>query len=255
MFLDIYIVYVGMIVAVLLNRTTQLRTGSVVSKMALDGILQAAISFRRASKTAMFLISLGLIPGFWIITRRSPNKENYNCWIPFVSFIPILSFITLRNSHRLLRNHHSRVFAWLGRCSLETYILQYHIWLAGDTKGLLRLGLWNPWVETAMLTAIFLWLSWLMAGATRAITSAIVGTKPANECYSDDDTVGPKYSPYLLPKMEDGEGTPSKDMRFDIGRSNSSRWMEKFFVRFSEDLRWRLGLIFLVMWVANITYK
>jgi hypothetical protein len=175
--------------------------------------------------------------------------------MPFTSFIPILSFVTLRNSHRFLRNYHSRAFAWLGRCSLETYILQYHIWLAGDTKGLLRLGIWNRWVETAMLTAIFLWLSWLMVGATQTITSWIVGKKPASQGYGEDDIVGPKYSPYLLPKMEDGEGTPSKDVRFDIGRSSTSRWMEKCAVRFSEHLRWRLGLILLIMWAGNITYQ
>jgi N-acetylneuraminate 9-O-acetyltransferase len=54
--------------------------------------------------------------------------------------------------------------------------------------------------------------------------------------------------------MESGEGTPSKDIRFDIGQSSTSRWVEKCIVRFSEDLRWRLGLILLAMWVGNITY-
>jgi hypothetical protein len=255
MFLDMYVVYVGMIVAVVLHRTSQLGAGSVGPKATFDSILEWTIKHNKIFKSAMALLSLGLLPSFWLLTRRSPNKQDYNWWMPFISFIPILAFVTLRNSNRFLRNYHSGVFAWLGRCSLETYVLQYHIWLAGDTKGLLRLGLWNPWVEAAMLTAIFLWLGWLIAGATQTIANWIVGKKPGSQGYGEEDTVGLKYSPYLLPKMEDGEGTPSKDTRFDIGRSSTSQWLEKCVVLFSEDLRWRLGLILLVMWVSNVTYR
>jgi N-acetylneuraminate 9-O-acetyltransferase len=255
MFLDMYIVYVGMIVAVVVHRTSQLRCGPVAPKAKFDGILQWTIKHNKLFRIAMAILSLGLLPTFWFLTRRSPSKQNYNWWMPFLSFIPILSLITLRNSHRLLRNYYSQVFAWLGRCSLETYILQYHIWLAGDTKGLLRLGLWNPWVETAMLTAIFLWFSWLMAGATQTITNWIVGKEPASQSYVEDDTIGAKYPPYVLPKMEDVEGTPSNNMRFEIGRNNASRLMEKYAAHFSQDLRWRLGLILLVMWVGNVTYR
>lgn len=243
-----------MIVAILFHRTSQLRSGPVVPRMAVDSILQVAITHGKLYRTGTVLLSLVLLPGFWSLTRRSPNKQDYNWWMPFISFIPILSVVTLRNCHRLLRNYHSKFFAWLGRISLETYILQYHIWLAGDTKGLLRLGLWNPWMETAMLTVNFLWLSWLMAGATQTISVWIVGKRSASQAYEEDDTVGPKHLPYLLPRMESGEGTPSKDIRFDIGQSSTSRWVEKCIVRFSEDLRWRLGLILLAMWVGNITY-
>jgi len=253
-FLDMYIVYIGMIMAILFHRTSLLRAGSLGPKMFLDRLLQLTIKYNKLFKTAAVLLSLGLLPGFWALARRSPDKKDYNWWMPYISFIPILAFVVLRNSHPLLRNYYFKVFAWLGRCSLETYILQYHIWLAGDTKGLLKVGLWNRWVESAMLTVIFLWLSWLMAGATQKLTNWIVRNKPTNQGYGKEDTVSPKYSPYLLPKMDDGEGTPSKDIRFNLGRSNASRWMEKFVVAFSEDLRWRLGLIVLVMWLGNVTY-
>ncbi|KAN0115113.1 Cas1p domain containing protein [Hyaloscypha variabilis] len=256
LFLDMYIVYVGMLVAVLSNRSSQLKSGTFTAKTMVDRILEVTIEYKKLFKTVIVLLSLGLLPGFWTLTRRSPDKQDYNWWMPFISFIPILSLVTLRNSHRLLRNCHFGVFAWLGRFSLETYVLQYHIWLAGDTKGLLRLGLWSPCVETALLTVVFIWLSWLMAGATQSITNWIVGKKPGIQGYDDeDDTVGPKYSPYLLPKMEDGEGTPSKDVKFNIGQSYTSRWVEKWVMRLSIDLRWRLGLILLVMWVANVTYR
>jgi hypothetical protein len=106
-----------------------------------------------------------------------------------------------------------------------------------------------------LLTVIFLWLSWVMAGATKKLTNWIVGKNPANQGYGEGGIIGPKYSPYLLPKTENGEGTPSKDIRFDLGRSKTARWLERCVVGFSNDLRWRLGLAFLVMWVGNVTYR
>jgi hypothetical protein len=253
--LDMYIVYVGMVTALLVRRTSQLRSGILSPSTFFDRILLLTIGNNKLFKIATVLLSLVLLPGFWALTRRSPDKGDYNQWMPYISFVPLLAFVTLRNSHRLLRNYHSKVFAWLGRCSLETYILQYHIWLAGDTKGLLRLGLWNRWVEGAMLTVVFLWLSWVMAGATQKITNWIVGKKSANQGYGEDGTAGPKNSPFLLPKIEDGEGTPSKDIKFDLGRSETVRWVEGCIVGFNDDLRWRVGLILLVMWVGNVTYR
>merc|ERR1711964_514985 len=71
--------------------------------------------------------ALGLPPGMWGLLRKSHTKEDYNWWQPYISAIPILCYIVLRNALRVFRNYHSAVFAWLGRCSLETYVLQYYL--------------------------------------------------------------------------------------------------------------------------------
>jgi hypothetical protein len=95
--------------------------------------------------------------------------------------------VVLRNATPLIRTYHSWMFAWLGRCSLETFILQYHIWLAADTKGLLRLGLcsndgfdgptgrWCRWFEFVVITVFFLWTSWGASKATSVLTEWIIG--------------------------------------------------------------------------------
>lgn len=233
-----------MITAMLFHRTSKLRSGTVTPETILDTILQLTITYHQIFKTVTITLSLGLLSGFCLLTRRSPDKEDYNWWQPYISFIPILSFITLRNSHRLLRNHHSELFAWLGRCSLETYVLQYHIWLAGDTTGLLRLGLWNKWAEAAILTPIFLWASWAISVATQVLTNWIVHGSTPNTSFSLVDEKA-KASPGLLPRA-------MKDKH--VALVGEGGWGYRYIGRFRDDLRWRLGLIGLVMWVANVTY-
>lgn len=262
-FLDMYIVYFGILLAALYLRTSHLKSGTAPTRTLIDHVLMPTFSYPLLFKILTILASLTLLPGFWALTRRSPDKEDYNWWQPYISFIPILAFVTLRNSHRLLRNYHSAIFAWLGRCSLETYILQYHIWLAGDTTGLLHIGLWGRWWEAVVLTLLFLWTSWKVAGASQRLTTWIVdGDREPTQFaeYGEDivgakDTARAKDSSYLLPSVRDGEGTPSKDIRFEIGKGRVARLVSWGVVGMKEDLRWRLGLILLVMWVGNVTYS
>ncbi|KAG0652228.1 putative O-acetyltransferase CAS1 [Hyphodiscus hymeniophilus] len=255
-FLDMYIVYIGMFFAALHYRATRLHSGAATPKRLIDHILKLINTYHRAFKTLTIIASLALLPGFWALTRRSPDKEDYNWWQPFISFIPILSFITLRNSHRLLRNYHSTIFASLGRYSLEICILQYHIWLAGDSTGILRLGLWSRWTETAILTPVFLWVSWRMADATQVLTSWIVdGDRAPTQSLSRGDFAASKESPPILPNVRDGESTPSKDLRFEPGDSRMGRLVGWVIRTARSDLRYRLGLILTVLWLGNVSYS
>ncbi|KAE8448436.1 hypothetical protein EG329_009501 [Mollisiaceae sp. DMI_Dod_QoI] len=246
--LDLYIIYTGMILAALTIRRSHLKSGSAVPSTLIEKALQLSITYQGLFKFITFLLALGLLPGFWALTRRSPDKADYNWWQPYIAFIPILCFVTLRNCHRFLRNYHSVVFAWLGRCSLETYILQYHIWLAGDTKGLLSLGLGHRWVETVVLTPIFLWISWRTADATQTLSAWIIGSPKASRRPAEDIAVGEKDSPYLLPKSRHGTNSPSED--FDLGcREQRSLGKSR------GDFKWKVGLISFLMWLANFTYQ
>jgi hypothetical protein len=56
---------------------------------------------------------------------------------PYVGVLPVVAFAILRNANPTLRSVSSSAFVFVGTCSLETFIIQSHLWLAGDTRGIL----------------------------------------------------------------------------------------------------------------------
>ncbi len=138
--LDIFIVHVGMVFGVLFVIVSAASSSEQRHPNMLFSSLQHYYYYIRFLSV---VLALTTFPGFWWFAGHSADKLDYNRWQPFISSLPVLSFIILRNTNRQLRNFHSLVFAWLGRCSLETFTLQYHIWLAGDTKGLLSIGVFD----------------------------------------------------------------------------------------------------------------
>ncbi|RMZ77934.1 hypothetical protein DV738_g4183, partial [Chaetothyriales sp. CBS 135597] len=90
----------------------------------------------RLNQVAVVTSLCSLVPYFLFLSKLN-NKEESNRSHPVTEIVPILAFLTLRNSHPTLRRYHSRLFSWVGRHSLETYVLQYHIWLAADAKKIL----------------------------------------------------------------------------------------------------------------------
>ncbi|KAF6514633.1 hypothetical protein HZS61_005767 [Fusarium oxysporum f. sp. conglutinans] len=114
--LDMLIVYVGMLTAVA-NRHL---------KMPIHLRLRVTLALAGVFATIhYFYATSGL------------RMAAYAKWHPYVSLVPVLGFIAMRNVSGPVRNYHSKAMAWLGRCSLETYILQFHILLAADTDGIL----------------------------------------------------------------------------------------------------------------------
>nr|XP_018910627.1 PREDICTED: CAS1 domain-containing protein 1 [Bemisia tabaci] len=72
-----------------------------------------------------------------IFTLLCSNKPECNEVHSYTVFVPIISYIALRNLSGILRTRYSSLFAWFGRISLELFIGQYHIWLAADSYGVL----------------------------------------------------------------------------------------------------------------------
>ena len=254
-FLDMYIVYVGMFAGVLYVRLTNELQREKTSNRFL-GLIRR---YFRAISIISTVASLVVIPGFWALTRRSPDKYDYNWWQPYISPLPIITFMILRNSNRHFRNYYSSLFAWLGRCSLETFTLQFHIWLAGDTKGLLSLGLFNRMTvgrqrqEFLILTALFLWISWLVAAATGTITSWMIDPKEdrRNSIENGGRTNGGEIS-LELPRTKSHERLPMANGRAVSSRGKMLKSIRSLRILVADSLKMRLGLMLFVMWLLNM---
>ena len=161
--LDQYIVYCGMFTAI---ATIKVRGNNLTEHRFWPMFIRTS--------TGLSAIIMVWFMGFEL---SQESKFTYNAWHPYISFLPILAFVNLRNATSLLRSCSSRVFAFIGRCSLETFIIQYHLWLAADTKGILLLIPGTEWraLNFVLSTIIFVYISHHVAWATGEITRWICG--------------------------------------------------------------------------------
>ncbi|OAX44212.1 Cas1p-domain-containing protein [Rhizopogon vinicolor AM-OR11-026] len=163
--LDLWIVYFGMLLAIAVikiqaHRLTDHPLWPLAVKVAVG---------------TSALIMLWFF-GFELVQE---SKFTYNAWHPYVSFLPIVAFVILRNASSSLRSCSSRALSFIGRCSLETFIIQFHLWLAGDTKGILLLlpgTRWRP-INFVISTIIFIYISDHVSHATGELTTWICGSK------------------------------------------------------------------------------
>ena len=220
--LDLHVVFFGMLAGVVHSHWKPVRIGRIPH---LPSATQATV----------------VILWYWWLASSCPDKYAYNTWHPFVSPFVVLSYAVLRNSTSFLRSRYSAAFAWLGRCSLETFTLQCHIWMAADTKGLLSLG-GNDMLDrlpggTRLLsflvfTPLFLWISWQVAYATATVTGWMVETG--------------------LRSSRENQGLPISEKKI-AGHNDSApltrqrrawEWMKG-------DLRFRMAVILVPLWICN----
>lgn len=261
--LDLYVVFVGMVVAILYVQLTVLPT-SERSRPIMYVVSHHLVMWQIIS----VLIAVTTFLCFGFIIARVKNKYQYNDLHPYVSCIPVLAFVTLRNAHGRLRSFHSYMFAWLGQCSLETFVLQYHIWLAGDTKGILRLGLfgyrgqsWGRPMDLFFTSIIFLWVSRSVAEATSLITSIFAGRPYCRECEDLRKGNGKTchdasaYEVTPLPAFHMRKKSEEVEEINDTG--GGSAWIGQVRRSFRGEgaaLKIRLGIFLLSAWALNWVY-
>ena len=243
--LDSYIVYVGMLCGIVFARATV----TSIADHQPDGHTLNHWIKRHTGKIRLFGASASLLTLFvsYELARQTPNKFVYNRYVPYTSFVPILAFVCLRNASPTLRKYHSEAFAWIGRISLETFTLQFHVWLAADTKGLLRTGLFQSrngdQIEMIIITIVFLWLSHKVADATQILTQYIVDPATSGAKHS---RVGKGMDEATLPNTEK-EG---QLINATVSRSTWVRTMIGGFI--AQNPVFRLVLILIVLWALNM---
>ncbi|KAF9462141.1 O-acetyltransferase [Collybia nuda] len=263
--LDLWIVYVGMLAAIAVIKIREHR-------------IYDHQYWPLAVKIA---VGTSCITLFWFFGFElyQESKYTYNLWHPYVSFLPILAFVALRNASVRLRSTSSQTFALVGRCSLETFIVQYHLWLAGDTKGVLLVipgTRWRP-ANFVITTIMFIYVSDQVARATANITAWICGEVPrtlplsvtSNNHLSPTIRIGQEAPsrgeaqeikmPLLLSSRKDGEEGSPPEPDTPI---RPRRWVDRLVeeppihaaVISSIGIRTKLCIGIILMWLVNLMW-
>jgi hypothetical protein len=139
----------------------------------------------RAKKTLRFALgAIAVIPFVvWAFTIFQENKYEYNSIHPYTSFIPIGCFIILRNFTPTMRSWYMHLYATAGKVTLETYILQFHVWMKttginGSPKHLL--ALLPPqyyWLNFIATSALFIGMSYRIFHLTMVLRDVFIPKK------------------------------------------------------------------------------
>lgn len=92
---------------------------------------------------------------YWFYNYYMLDKLVYNLSHAYMSIIPLTSYIFFRNLTPFIRSGVSMSLHDLGKTTLETYLLQHHIWLTSNAKTLLTIVPGHPWINFALATILF----------------------------------------------------------------------------------------------------
>ena len=109
-------------------------------------------------KLAMGLALFGIFLA-WITGPFQEGKVEYNATNAYYGFIPLITYIYFRNLTPWLRSHSLDLLHQIGKTTLETYLMQHHIWLTSNAKSLLTLIPGWPKVNMLVVTIIYYLLS------------------------------------------------------------------------------------------------
>jgi len=80
------------------------------------------------------LIGAFLIGFWWYGFGYMSDKFAYNPIHPYIFILPVAGWLMIRNSSKCLTEIHCSVLEFFGRITLETYVLQFHVFMCRDVQ-------------------------------------------------------------------------------------------------------------------------
>jgi fucose 4-O-acetylase-like acetyltransferase len=74
-------------------------------------------------------VGVGLIAVWYFEFGSMTDKYQYNPLHPYVFVLAMIGWLMIRNSSKYLTECHSTFLEFLGRNTLETYVLQFHLFM------------------------------------------------------------------------------------------------------------------------------
>lgn len=75
-----------------------------------------------------------LISVWWNLFGYIKDKFTYNPIHPYIFWMPVAGYLMVRNSSKYLTEVHSHALEFLGRITLETYVLQFHVFMCQEVQ-------------------------------------------------------------------------------------------------------------------------
>ncbi|KAG5180755.1 10 TM acyl transferase domain found in Cas1p-domain-containing protein [Tribonema minus] len=107
-------------------------------------------------------VSAALVAAFvwWAATILPQPKLQYNTNNAYYGVaIPLLTYVFLRNLSPTLRIHYVEPLHSIGKITLETYLMQHHVWLTSNAKTVLTLVPDSPRLNMVVTTTLYVLLS------------------------------------------------------------------------------------------------
>lgn len=111
-----------------------------------------------AAKTAMGSVLLAAT-FVWVAGPFQLGKVEYNQTNSYFGVVPVLTYIYFRNLTPWLRSHTLDLLHQIGKTTLETYLMQHHIWLTSNAKSLLTLIPGWPKMNFLVVTILYFYTS------------------------------------------------------------------------------------------------
>lgn len=105
-------------------------------------------------------------------------KLEYNSVHPYTFFIPMLTYIYFRNICPLFRRYHLGLLASVGKVTLETYLMQHHIWLTSNAKTLLVFIPEWPTLNLLLTTCLYVFISRRLYKLTISLRARLIPLEP-----------------------------------------------------------------------------
>jgi len=136
--------------------------------------------------TAKALVGIALLVAFyfWVTGPFMDNKFDYNQTNAYFGFVPLIVYIYFRNLTPFLRNHSMDLLHQIGKSTLETYLMQHHIWLTSNAKSLLTLVPGWPKINFLLVSVLYVVMSRRLYSLTLFLRGMIL---PDNKttCYKN----------------------------------------------------------------------
>ncbi|CAD7963333.1 unnamed protein product [Amoebophrya sp. A25] len=94
---------------------------------------------RLFAQCCLQLTGLALVLFWYFVWGHTDDKLAYNAMHPYILIFPLVGYVLMRNSLSFLTERYSVIMEFLGRNTLETYVLQFHVFMCRDVKHILAL--------------------------------------------------------------------------------------------------------------------